>query len=215
MVLEPYIVFLNTTYLVNKIKHIKMKKITFLTVVFAVLFACSSSEENNIDSTGQEPTVVKKEEVKKDYDYYVKRIGNDKEWMVKIEEKAKELNISVDSSLSISARKWVEKNNPKEEVKKDYSYYVKRISNDKDWMVQIEQKAKKLNISIDSCLSMTAQKWVNKNNPNYELEKQIEKIKNNIEWLSSVEKQALERGITLDSMLYRTAIFTIKNRNKN
>ena len=50
----------------------------------------------------------------------------------------------------------------KEEVVKDYNYYMKRISNDEKWMKYIKEQAEELNISVDSLLSMESREWASK-----------------------------------------------------
>jgi len=46
----------------------------------------------------------------KDYDYYLKRIGKDEEWMKEIRKKAKQMNLSIDSVLVLDAQFWANKN---------------------------------------------------------------------------------------------------------
>ena len=108
---------------------------------------------------------VIEEVVNKDYDYYLKKIKNDNEWMKKVEENALKLNITIDSSLSKDAFDWAEKQNKKsiKSTTKDYDYYLKKIKNDKEWWLILEKEAKNNNKSIDSILSETARHWANKN----------------------------------------------------
>lgn len=42
----------------------------------------------------------------KDYNYYLNRISNDKEWMVLIRKEALEKGISTDANLKIVAKEW-------------------------------------------------------------------------------------------------------------
>ena len=119
----------------------------------------------------------------------------------------KNTNESIDNTV-------VEEN--KEETRKDYYYYLKRISEDAEWMVQVESQAVELGITTEESLSKNAKFMAKQNgfgdNDPTEVDIQIEKIKANPEWLANVEKQALERGISLDSMLVRAARYTLNSK---
>jgi hypothetical protein len=102
-------------------------------------------------------------------------------------------------------------------------YYLERIRKDKGWMKGLEVKAKKLNISIDSCLAKSAKKWALKKskdegvynvNAKKELNNQIRIIKNNDKWLESVKEKALKKGVSVDSMLCRTAKYVLNKKAK-
>ena len=70
----------------------KSLKVLTLLIVGLSLFSCGGAEKSEaVEVIKAEP----KKEVIKDYDYYMKRIAEDEEWMVVIKEKAIELNISV------------------------------------------------------------------------------------------------------------------------
>ena len=65
--------------------------------------SCGGSTEDSI------PVETKQEkEIIKDYDYYLKRIAEDEEWMKIVEKEAEESGISMDSALRKDAKHWAE-----------------------------------------------------------------------------------------------------------
>ena len=87
--------------------------------------------------------------------------------MINVEKRAKELGFSVEEELSNNARYMAKKNGFLEETKqgivKDYEYYLKRIKDDEEWMVNIRIQAQEQEISVDSSLSENAHNMARKN----------------------------------------------------
>ena len=120
-----------------------------ITVVFS---SCGNTEVESINKVVKNDPKI---EVKKDYNYYLKRIAEDEEWMVSIEDKAKKLGTSVDEELSNNAKHMAKENGFGEEIK-DYDYYLKRISEDSVWMIDVKNQAAEKGISVDSALIRNA-----------------------------------------------------------
>jgi hypothetical protein len=139
-----------------------MKKNALLVVVFAMLFACSSSEENNnVEENLQESSALKKEEVKKDYDYFIKRISEDADWMLQVEKQAVELGISTEESLSKNAKFMAKQNGFEEIVPSELEKQMDKIKNNPEWFSQVEKQALERGISLDSMLVRSARYVIN------------------------------------------------------
>ncbi|NQX96269.1 MAG: hypothetical protein HRT73_00085 [Flavobacteriales bacterium] len=140
----------------------KIKLGAFALVAF-IISSCGNTE-NTSEEKGV--TIIESQkEVIKDYDYYLSRIAEDEEWMVNVKNKAEELGITTEEELSNNARYMAEKNGfsdeaKKEEIVKDYDYYLKRIAEDEDWMKNIHLQATELGISIDSAVRKNAKHMV-------------------------------------------------------
>jgi hypothetical protein len=129
-----------------------MKKILSALIVGIIILSCGNSGvDPEVNVVNQQPKI----EVKKDYDYYLKRIAEDEEWMLSIESKAKELGISIDEELRKNAKHMAKQNGFDQEAK-DYDYYLKRISGDPIWMIDINNQAEDKGISVDSALNSNA-----------------------------------------------------------
>ena len=129
-----------------------MKKILSALIVGIIILSCGNSGvDPEVNVVNQQPKI----EVKKDYDYYLKRIAEDEEWMLSIESKAKELGISIDEELRKNAKHMAKQNGFDQEAK-DYDYYLKRISGDSIWMIDINNQAEEKGISVDSALNSNA-----------------------------------------------------------
>lgn len=108
---------------------------------------------------------------------------------------------------------------PKEEVVKNFDYYMERIGNDQDWMNDIKKQALELGITVDSALIKNAKYMAKQNgfvdevDKQNEIKAQMDVILNNPEWYETVKAQAKERQITVDSMLINTAKYVIEQRN--
>lgn len=135
-----------------------MKSIILIkAVILALIFSsCGNTEESVMVN------VEPQKEVIKDYDYYLKRIAEDEEWMLSVEKQAQEKGVSVDSSLSLNAKHMAIKNGFNDVIK-DYNYYLERISKDSIWMIGVKNQADEKGISIDSALSESAEHMVRKN----------------------------------------------------
>jgi len=139
-----------------------MKKNAILVVVFAMLFACSSSEENNnVDESLQESSVLQKVEVKKDYDYFIKRISEDADWMLQVEKQAVELGISTEESLSKNAKFMAKQNGFGEIIPSELEKQMDKIKNNPEWFSQVEKQALERGISTDSMLVRSARHVIN------------------------------------------------------
>lgn len=139
-----------------------MKKNALLVVVFAMLFACSSSEENNnVEENLQESSALKKEGVKKDYDYFIKRISEDADWMLQVEKQAVELGISTEESLSKNAKFMAKQNGFEEIVPSELEKQMDKIKNNPEWFSQVEKQALERGISLDSMLVRSARYVIN------------------------------------------------------
>jgi len=139
-----------------------MKKNAILVVVFAMLFACSSSEENNnVDESLQESSVLQKVEVKKDYDYFIKRISEDADWMLQVEKQAVELGISTEESLSKNAKFMAKQNGFGEIIPSELEKQMDKIKNNPEWFSQVEKQALERGISTDSMLVRSARYVIN------------------------------------------------------
>lgn len=108
---------------------------------------------------------------------------------------------------------------PKEEVVKNFDYYMDRISNDPQWMNEIKKQALEQGVSIDSMVIKNAKYMAKQNgfvdeaDKQNEINTQIEVIKNNAEWYENIKAQAKERQMTVDSMLVSAAKYAIEQRN--
>lgn len=108
---------------------------------------------------------------------------------------------------------------PKEEVVKNFDYYMERIGNDQEWMNSIKKQALEQGITVDSALIKNAKYmakqngFVDESEKENEIKAQMDIILNNPEWYEGVKAQAKERQISVDSMLVRAAIYTIEQRN--
>jgi predicted DNA-binding protein (MmcQ/YjbR family) len=136
-----------------------MKKFTLLAVM-AITFLMVSCSEDVKESKAE--TAKKKEikkEVVKDYDYYLKRIGEDEKWMASLKVKAEESGMTVEESLIKSAKHMAKQNGfeviiDKSQEKLDKQIQV--IKNNKEWLESTKNKAEERNISLDSMLIRTA-----------------------------------------------------------
>tara|TARA_B110000091_G_C13476713_1_gene334398 strand:- start:14 stop:253 length:240 start_codon:yes stop_codon:yes gene_type:complete len=61
------------------------------------------------------------------------------------------------SGVHVTNQSKLKENNPN--YYKDYEYYLKRISNDEEWMKLIEKEALGKGISTDSNLKIVAKDW--------------------------------------------------------
>jgi phosphoribulokinase len=136
-----------------------MKKNAFLLIASAVLFACSSSENENVSTVNtEEIKVEEKKEVVKDYDYYVKRIGNDNVWMQKIEKQALERGISLDSMLHREARFMANYTNIEQ---LELTNQINKIKSNPEWMQKVENQALERGISLDTMIYKEARYMIN------------------------------------------------------
>jgi phosphoribulokinase len=136
-----------------------MKKNAFLLIASAVLFACSSSENENVSTVNtEEIKVEEKKEVIKDYDYYVKRIGNDNVWMQKVEKQALERGISLDSMLHREAR-FMANYTTIEQL--ELTNQINKIKDTPEWMQKVEKQALERGISIDTMIYKEAMYMIN------------------------------------------------------
>ena len=99
------------------------------------------------------------------------------------------------------------------------AYYEKMISNDTNWMGEIERKAIEKDIPVDQML-MTDVDYMFKNEyPDiYESHYGIKRIEaiilNDPEWLESIKQKAAENYLTFDEMIRQDAIWLYNNQNK-
>lgn len=120
---------------------------------------------------------------------------------------------------SSEAENVVSETTPKEEVVKNFDYYMERIGSDQEWMNDVKKQALELGITVDSALIKNAKYmakqngFVDESEKENEIKAQMDIILNNPEWYEGVKAQAKERQITVDSMLIRAAIYTIEQRN--
>ena len=120
---------------------------------------------------------------------------------------------------SSEAENVVSETTPKEEVVKNFDYYMERISNDPQWMNDIKKQALEQGMTVDSALVKNAKYMAKQNgfvdeaDRQNEVITQIEIIKNSPEWYQTVEAQAKERNISVDEMLVRSAEYVIEQRN--
>jgi hypothetical protein len=136
-----------------------MKKNAFLLIATAIMFACSSSENENVTTSSVEEVKDEvKKEVVKDYDYYVKRIGNDTVWMEKVEKQALERGISLDSMLHREARYMVNYNSSK---KTELVNQINKIKSNVEWMQKVEKQALERGISLDTMIYKEAKYMIN------------------------------------------------------
>lgn len=134
-----------------------MKKNTILILLIITLFACSSSEENNLSNSSIEQTSNGvRIEVKKDYEYFIKRISEDDNWMIQIEMKAEEMGISTEESLSRNANFMAEKNGYNKVVQTEIEKQIEKIKDNEKWFSKVEEQALERSISVDSMLVRSA-----------------------------------------------------------
>lgn len=107
---------------------------------------------------------------------------------------------------------------PAQEVKilplrevKDINFYIEQIKADSSWMDMIEEKAKKLGISVDEMLKIDAEYLEIQ-------EVEIVKIENDIiknaDWLELIKQKAIERKVSLDEMIRIDATFVYQEKIK-
>ncbi len=99
---------------------------------------------------------------------------------------------------------------PLREVK-DINFYIEQIKADSSWMDMIEEKAKKLGISVDEMLKIDAEYLEIQ-------EVEIVKIENDIiknaDWLELIKQKAIERKVSLDEMIRIDATFVYQEKIK-
>ncbi|MCB9360371.1 MAG: hypothetical protein H6587_07300 [Flavobacteriales bacterium] len=134
-----------------------MKKNAFLLIATAVLFACSNSEnENTTTQPTEEIKVEEKKEVIKDYDYFIKRISEDADWMLQVEQQAVELGISTEESLSKNAKFMAKQNGYGDKEPTELEIQIEKIKANPEWLLGVEKQAQERGISLDSMLVRAA-----------------------------------------------------------
>jgi hypothetical protein len=133
-----------------------MKIIRLLTIVFisVLLFSCGNTEKN-IEVAKIEP----KKEIKKDYDYYLKRIADDELWMGRVKNQAEERGITVEKSLINNATYMASQNGFVVEIDDaqiKLNKQIQVIKNNEKWFSGVKTKAEERNISVDSMLIRAA-----------------------------------------------------------
>ena len=149
-------------------------------------------------------------------------IRNDEKWYRYVVKQAREMHISIDSCVQLNAEYAYRENHkndpppppsPEELFAQKVGGYKNAILSNAAWLKQVAEKAKKLKIPLDSCITMDA-KWMaeqelGKKPEPTEAEKafnnRVEQFKNAIKadpaWLQQVTKKAKEKGISVDSSI--------------
>ena len=134
-----------------------MKKNAFLLIAAAVLFACSNSESENITThSTEEIEVEEKKEVVKDYDYFIKRISEDPDWMKNVEKQAAEQGVTVEQSLQNSANFMAKQNGFGEKEPTEIEIQIEKIKANPEWLADIEKQALERGVTLDSMLVRAA-----------------------------------------------------------
>ncbi|OFX36375.1 MAG: hypothetical protein A2X08_14815 [Bacteroidetes bacterium GWA2_32_17] len=118
-----------------------------------VFIGCGESTPE-AESTVNNSTL--KEEVVKDYNYYLERIKNDEKWMIEVKKQAEEMGVSVDSALSKNAKYMAKQNGFVDETENEVQAQINIIKNNKEWYENVKAQAKERQISVDSMLIRSA-----------------------------------------------------------
>lgn len=134
-----------------------MKKNAFLLIAAAILFACSNSEsETVVINPESETPVEEKKEVVKDYDYFMNRISNDKDWMNEIKKQAVEQGVSEQDMLIKNAKYMAKQNGFGDKEPTELEIQIEKIKANPEWLADVEKQALERGISMDSMLVRAA-----------------------------------------------------------
>lgn len=142
-----------------------MKKALIISVVLAILFflLIYSLTNKEIEPFQYNEADYIEIEDTSTFEDWKERIRNNRIWMESIIERAKERNISVEKTITISARYMID-----DDAKTDRTlieYWVKRIQKDKAWMQSVKKGAIKKNITVEESILRAARYMVSQEPP--------------------------------------------------
>ena len=131
------------------------KTLICLGVCVFMMTACSSEKKGKDENITVNTSQKKK---LKDYAYFLERISTDPDWMLEIEKRAVELDITVEKALRKNANYMAIQNGHKAVEIKDseLELQIRTIKNNKEWFDNVKNEAEKRGLSLDSMLVRAA-----------------------------------------------------------
>jgi hypothetical protein len=151
-----------------------------------------------------------------------RNIWSDEKWLPQVKKQAKQLNIAVDSCVRMNAVYFyndAHKNDPQPTFDETFRERVllarAQIEQNKEWYRYVVNKARSLNLTVDSCLNMDAH-WVARQGL---LKERTEYFKQQIhasaDWFKTVKAQAEQLTISVDSSVNMNARYMAEQELKD